>query len=138
MKKIMNGLLTTLISFGLVTVSVAAEISPMTIDGATTVDTAEARKLFDQEVAFVDIRKNSDWDAGRVPGAIHIELKKVYSEETLAAEVGKNEPVVIYCNGEKCLRSSQASEKAVGWGWTKVYYYRDGFPAWKAAGHPVE
>lgn len=115
-----------------------AGVSPTTIDGATTVDTSKARALFDDEVAFVDVRKDSDWDAGRVPGAIHIELKKVYSPETLADEVKKDEAVVIYCNGEKCLRSSVAAKKAVKWGWSKVYYYRDGFPAWKAAGNPVE
>lgn len=115
-----------------------ADLSPTTVEGATTIDTAKARELFEQETAFVDVRKNSDWDAGRVPGAIHIELKKVYSPDTLAAEVGKDEPVVIYCNGESCLRSSQASSMAVDWGWKQVYYYRDGFPAWKAAGNPVE
>lgn len=118
--------------------SALAEVSPMTIDGATTVDTAKARELFDREVAFVDVRKDSDWDAGRVPGAIHLELKKVYSADSLEAELPKNEELVIYCNGEKCLRSSEASAMAVGWGWTKVYYYRDGFPAWQAAGNPVE
>jgi rhodanese-related sulfurtransferase len=115
-----------------------ADVSPKTIDGATTVDTAKARELFDKEVAFVDVRKDSDWDAGRVPGAIHLELKKVYSPESLEAEVPKNEPLVLYCNGEKCLRSSKATKEAVQWGWTKVYYYRDGFPAWQAAGNPVE
>lgn len=112
--------------------------SPMSVEGATTVDTAEAKKLFDDEVAFVDVRKDSDWDAGRVPDAIHIELKKKYSADSLGAKVKKDEPVVIYCNGASCLRSSVASKKAVEWGFSKVYYYRDGFPAWKAASHPVE
>lgn len=117
---------------------VIAKESPLSIDGATTVDTAKARQLFDQEVAFVDVRKNSDWDAGRVPGAIHLNIKSNYSSDSLAAEVPKNEQVVLYCNGAKCLRSSDASARAVEWGWTRVYYYRDGFPAWQAAGHPVE
>jgi rhodanese-related sulfurtransferase len=36
------------------------------------------------------------------------------------------------------MRSSDATKLAVGWGFSKVYYYRDGFPAWKAAGNPVE
>jgi len=115
-----------------------ADVSPTTVSGATTVDTAKARELFDQEVAFVDVRKNSDWDAGRVPGAIHLELKKVFSAESLEAEVPKGEAVVLYCNGESCLRSSKASAQAVEWGWSNVYYYRDGFPAWQSAGNPVE
>lgn len=118
--------------------ALAGDVSPETIDGAATVDTAAARSLFDNEVAFVDTRKDSDFEAGRIPGAIHIELKKKFSEASLAAEVGKDEPVVFYCNGHSCLRSSQATKLAVGWGFSKVSYYRDGFPAWKSAGNPVE
>ena len=115
-----------------------AKESPMTVEGATTVDTAKAHQLFEQEVAFVDARKDSDWDAGRIPGAIHLDVKKALTEDALAAEVKKDEPVVFYCNGHHCMRSSKASAMAVSWGWKKVYYYRDGFPAWKAAGNPVE
>ena len=119
-------------------VSAGDKVSPMSIDGATTVDTAKAKALFDKGVIFVDVRKDKDWNAGRVPDAVHIELKKIYSEATLSKEVKKDQEAVIYCNGEKCMRSSNASAKAVGWGFSKVYYYRDGYPAWKAAGHPVE
>ncbi|MCG8672870.1 MAG: rhodanese-like domain-containing protein [Pseudomonadales bacterium] len=114
------------------------EVSPTTVKGATTINASKAKALFDQEVAFVDVRKNSDWEAGRIPSAIHLELKKVYTADSLAEEVEKNEAVVLYCNGPKCMRSSKASAKAVEWGFSKVYYFRDGFPAWKAAGYPVE
>jgi len=125
--------------FSITTAATAGDkISPASIDGATTVDTAKAKALFDKGVIFIDVRKDKDWGAGRVPDAVHIELKKVLSEATLSKEVKKDQEAVIYCNGEKCMRSSKASAKAVGWGFTKIYYYRDGFPAWKAAGHPVE
>ncbi len=138
MNKTVSLLLSGCLALAFTSTAAMADVSPVTVSGATTVDTAKARELFDQEVAFLDVRKNSDWDAGRVPGAIHLELKKVYTADSLGAEVKKDEPVVIYCNGESCLRSSVASTKAVEWGWGKVYYYRDGFPAWKAAGNPVE
>ncbi len=101
-------------------------------------DTAQAKALFDQGAAFVDLRKNSDWEAGRIPGAIHLELKKVFNEAALADEVKKDDPVVFYCNGPKCPRSAVATEKAVSWGYSKAYYYRDGLPAWRAASFPVE
>ncbi len=114
------------------------KVSPTSIDGATTVDTAKAKALFDKGIIFIDVRKNKDWDAGRIPDAAHIELKKVLTEATLSKEVKKDQEAVLYCNGEKCMRSSKATAKAVGWGFSKIYYYRDGFPAWKAAGHPVE
>lgn len=112
--------------------------SPESVPGAMTIDGAKAKELFDSGVAFIDVRKDKDFDAGHIPGAIHLELKKVLSEETLSEEVKKDEELVMYCNGPSCMRSSQASEKAVGWGFTKVYYYRLGFPDWKSNGYPVE
>jgi rhodanese-related sulfurtransferase len=112
--------------------------SPKTVDGAITVDASEAKQLFDQEVMFIDVRKDKDWKAGRIPGAEHLELKKVYSDKTLGEFVKKDQLVVIYCNGPKCLRSSKASAKAVGWGFKKVRYFRGGLPAWKVAKYPVE
>ena len=128
----------TLVALTLCMPAVAGEVSPQSIDGAVTVDTAEAKAMFDREVAFVDVRKDSDWDAGRIPGAIHLDIKSKFSEESLAGEIEKGESVVIYCNGASCMRSSDASAMAVGWGFSRVHYYRDGFPAWKAAGNPVE
>lgn len=120
------------------TVVFAEDVSPMKVPGATTIDVSKAKQLFDSEAAFIDVRKDSDWEAGRIPGAIHLELKSKFSKETLGEEVQPNEDVVFYCNGENCLRSSKASALAIEWGFQKVYYFRDGFPAWKAAGYPVE
>ena len=122
-----------LISFGAL-----AEMSPETVPGATTIDTNQAKALFDQGALFVDPRKDSDWEAGRIPGAVHLELNKQLSEETLLAEATKEEDIVFYCNGVKCLVSTHASEQAVGWGFKKVHYYRAGFPDWKTQGFPVE
>ena len=116
----------------------AAEVSPEAIKGAKTVSATEAKALFDKGVLFVDVRKNSDWEAGRIPGAEHLELKKVYTETSLVDLAPKIEELVIYCNGPKCMRSSKACAKAVNWGFKKVYYFRDGFPAWQAASYPVE
>lgn len=120
------------------TLAIASDVSPQSVKGAKTVDTSEAKKLFDSGVIFIDTRKNSDWEAGRVSDAVHLDLKSNFTEKTLSAEVGKGDPLVCYCNGEKCMRSSVCSTKAVEWGFTNTYYYRDGFPAWKTAGHPVE
>ena len=76
--------------------------------------------------------------AGRVPGAIWLDFKKNFNQQSLAAEVGTDEKVVFYCSGVRCPRSSKAATKAVSWGYGQVYYFRDGFPAWKNAGYPVE
>ncbi len=135
----MNHMFKLLVFVAVVTMSVPAFAeSPLTIEGATTIKAAQAKALFDKEILFVDVRKNSDWEAGRVPGAEHLELHKVFTEKSLAALVKKDVPVVFYCNGTECMRSSEATTAAVGWGYTKVHYFRGGFPAWKQAGYPVE
>ena len=115
-----------------------AEVSPASIDGATTVSIEAAADLFGNGVKFVDVRKPADVELGRIPGAIHLDSKTTLSEETLAEHIAKTEPVVFYCNGHSCMRSSQATEMAVSWGYTSVHYLRDGFPEWQASGLPVE
>ena len=116
----------------------ADKVSPETVKGATTVDATKAKALFDKGAVFVDVRSDKDWQAGHIPGAVHLELTKNYTAATLGAKAKKNQDMVLYCNGTSCMRSSEASEKAVGWGYTKVHYYRLGLPDWKAAGYPVE
>lgn len=137
MKKILQF---TAVLFSLLLVPVAgmAATSPMTVSGATTVTVEEAVELFDQGVVFVDVRKPTDFDAGRIPGAVHLDSNSAFDDAALAEVVAKDEPVVIYCNGEDCMRSSESSALAVSWGFSEVYYLRDGYPAWEAAGFPVE
>jgi len=118
--------------------AVAAEQSPETVEGATTVSPDEALALFDAGVVFVDVRKPSDFDAGRIPGAVHLDIKTDLTEANLGEVVATADPVVFYCNGHSCMRSSEASAMAVGWGYSEVYYLRDGYPDWEAAGYPIE
>ena len=104
-------------------------VSPTEIKGATTINAVKAKQLFEKGAAFVDVRTDADYAAGRVPGAHHLELNKRFRYKALASIVGKNDEVVFYCNGKNCPRSSQASEQAVAWGFSNIYYFRDGMPA---------
>lgn len=125
--------------FTMLTLPIYADnFSPLIIDGVTTIDTKKAKSLFDDGVLFVDICKDSDWDSGRIPDALHLELNNQFTAKNLAAEIYEYEELVCYCNGPECLRSSECAAKAVEWGFSSVYYYREGFPAWQAAGYPVE
>ena len=139
MSKLILSFIASISVLGFVATTHAGDkVSPLTVDGAKTVTAAEAKALFDKGTIFIDTRKDKDWNAGRIPDAIQLDVKKKLSEATLGKEVKKGDAVVMYCNGESCMRSSKASKMAVGWGYTNVYYFRDGFPAWKAAGFPVE
>lgn len=115
------------------------QVAPTTVPGATTIDTPIAKQLFDRGAIFIDVRNDADWEAGRIPGARHLALEHLATAAQLSAVVPQqDQPVVLYCNGPQCLRSSAAAAKAVSWGFTAVYYYRLGFPAWQGAGYPVE
>ena len=115
-----------------------AAVSPENVEGATTVSVDDAYTLFEEGVVFVDVRKMADVDAGTIPGAVHLDVKSAFTEAELGALVDKATAVVVFCNGHACLRSSQAAAMAVEWGFTKVYYMRDGYPAWETAGFPIQ
>lgn len=114
--------------------------SPESTPGAKTVNAAEAKELWKNGGTFIDTRKDSDWEAGRVPGALHINIKKPeeFNAEHILQYIGINDPVVSYCNAQKCHRAYKGAKKLVEFGFTNVYYYRDGFPSWKNAGYPYE
>ena len=116
----------------------AEYVSPETVPGAITVDSARAKTLFDNGAIFIDVRNSADWEAGRIPGAVHLDLDKGFTANALRAVARPDQAVVLYCNGTKCPRSSQAAASAVSWGFTRVFYYRLGFPDWQAVGYPVE
>lgn len=113
------------------------EESPREVAGAETVDVATARALFDRGVKFVDVRGPS-WNLGHIPGAAHLFLEETFDELSFASVAAKTDEVVIYCMGPSCLLSSEACEQAVSWGYKKIYYFREGFPTWQAAGYPIE
>lgn len=125
-------------------VAVADYASPETVPGTTYVSAADAKGMFDRGVPFVDVRTTADFDAGRIPGAENLTVEReqsqsVFTEDSLLEVVGsKDAEVVLYCNSTPCWRTAAAAERAVEWGFSKVFYYRLGFPSWRDAGYPVE
>lgn len=109
-------------------VSAVQAASPTAIEGATTIDAAAAKALFDRGVPFVDVRRPSGYYDGHIPRAININWVGEFTEANLSEVVTKDQEVVIYCSGRSCFKSSAACEKAVSWGFKKVYYFRDGYP----------
>lgn len=100
------------------------------VKGATTLDVATAKALFDQGVPFVDVRGPNRWAEGHIPGAVGLPF---ISEAELSKIASKDQAVVIYGSGSWPYPVAEA----VFWGYKKVYYFRDGFSDWDAAGYPV-
>ncbi|MGB0722696.1 MAG: rhodanese-like domain-containing protein [Gammaproteobacteria bacterium] len=112
--------------------------SPEQVDGSVRIDTETAVRLHAEGVPFVDVRSTRQFNKRHIPGAHHLDLKSDLTEENLLKVGGKDEWMVVYCNGAHCARSYHAIESAVEWGFKKLYYFRAGFRSWRLAGNPLE
>ena len=123
-------------------VSAVQARSPTEVEGATTVDLATAKAVFDRGVLFVDVRRASIYYDGHIPRAVNLHWVGKFTEATLSEVATKDQEVVIYAwhyrDGPWYERASGSCKKAVSWGFKKVYYFQDGYPGWKAAGYTSE
>ena len=121
----------------LFSVSNAFAASALTVDGATTIDSTIAKKMWDEGVKFIDVRQGR-YDEGHIPGAVWLPITGSFKEETLSKFVAKDERFVIYDQTENYNHAVIATKKAVSWGYTNVYYYRVGIAVWSFSGFPIE
>ncbi len=83
--------------------------------------------------ALVDVREDSEWEQGHVPGAHHV--AKSYLEQQIEAYVpDRATPVVLYCAGG--VRSLFAAQTLRAMGYQDVVSMSGGFQQWKALGLP--
>jgi hydroxyacylglutathione hydrolase len=87
----------------------------------------------DDEVTVVDVRGQSEWDAGHIAGAVHVPLATLASR---LDELPRNTPLVLQCQGGG--RSSIASALLQAHGFENVANLRGGIRAWREAGLPVD
>ncbi len=109
--------------------------SGFAVEGAKKIDVGTAKTLHDRGVTFIDVRSTRRWKQGHIPGASSL---YVITEAALLEIAGKDEEVVFYCGGTDCSLSPNACARALTWGYENVYYFAEGNPGWKAAGHPIE
>ena len=84
------------------------------------------------EAELVDVREPYEWDAGRIPGAKHIELERLAGR---ADELPRDRPVIFQCRMGR--RSALATDafRAAGF---DAYNMRGGIEAWAGEGLPLE
>lgn len=75
-----------------------------------------------------------EYENQHIPGSINIPLENLSS----MLPEDKNETIIFYCLGEKCVFSWRAAEIAADLGYKNVYAFRGGIPAWQEAGFEIE
>ncbi|MFN7974049.1 MAG: rhodanese-like domain-containing protein [Acidobacteriota bacterium] len=132
--------------------AVKAPLAPATDDAATTagkeppgdveIDTATAHAEWANGATFIDARPSSVYtDEGHIARATSIGVWEGDADvkvATLTGELAPDTRIVVYCTGGDCHDSRLLREKLLLVGFKDVLVYRDGFPGWTAAGHPVE
>ncbi len=87
--------------------------------------------LRSQDVQLADVREKNEWDAGHLPGAVH--LPKSYLEQWAEDRIpDKGKTTVLYCAGG--VRSVMAADTLRTLGYTDVISMSGGFNRWKDAG----
>jgi len=125
--------------FQILSLAKADNLAPEVVLGARTISTATTKLFVEKGFVLIDVRGIDDFSNGHIPEAHHLPVKSEdFSSESLQEIVTKNQAVVFYCNGINCMGSSMASVKAVEWGWSNVFYYRDGFEGWKDTGLTIQ
>ena len=101
------------------------------------VDFKEVKRRLDagEKLFLVDVREDSEWDRGRLPGAVHLG-KGVIERDVEKAFPDKSAPLALYCGGG--FRSALAADNLQKMGYTNVISMDGGWRGWTGAGFPVE
>ena len=96
----------------------------------------EARsKLASGQAKLIDVREDSEWEAGHARGAQH--LGKGVIERDIEQRVpDKGSELILYCGGG--FRSALASDNLQKMGYTNVLSMAGGWRAWETAGAPID
>jgi molybdopterin/thiamine biosynthesis adenylyltransferase/rhodanese-related sulfurtransferase len=81
---------------------------------------------------LVDIREPSEWETGRIPGAVHIPMGELPEK----IEPYREQSLVLYCaRGNRSLHAAQALSQV---GYSQVVSLAGGITAWERAGLAVD
>ena len=100
----------------------------------TTIDEIKERIASGEELHLVDVREESEWEEGHLPGAKHL------SKGIIERDIEEHFPdysteIVLYCGGG--YRSALATDNVQKMGYANVISMDGGYRGWTDAGYPV-
>ncbi len=130
-------------------VSTLGYFTPRSLPGAQVVDAATVTQLMQRGARYIDTRTDAEFKAGHVPGAqlvpyVEKSPKDADYDARLdqfdTTQLGSNRAaeLIFACNGPECWKSYKASQAALKAGFSKVHWFRGGFPEWRSAGQKIQ
>jgi len=101
----------------------------------TNVADVKRRKDVGEEFLLVDVREDSEWAAGHLPGAVHMG-RGVIERDVEVAVPDTNTKMILYCGGG--FRSALVADNLQKMGYTNVESMDGGWRGWIEAGLPTE
>lgn len=92
-----------------------------------------AKRLESGEVTVLDVRPRDEFEAGHLPGAIHVLPEEIAGLTDLASP---NHEIVAYCRGPYCLYARQA-EAVLRQKGLAARRMEGGLPEWRSDGLPI-
>ena len=113
--------------------------APETIQDVTIVSAEEVIEMIlaDPELTVIDSRKKTEYLKGHIEGAINILNTRLSREELERIVPDKSKAILFYCNGTRCMRSSDSIKKAKAWGYQQLIWFRGGWKEWSDKRLPV-
>ena len=85
-----------------------------------------------EDVSVLDVRRQKEWEAGHIEGAIHIFVGHLMEK---LSQIPKEKPTVVHCSAG--YRSGLAASLLLRAGYNEVYNVAGGIDAWLASGLPI-
>ena len=99
----------------------------------TELEPQRVRELADAgDAELIDVRRDYEWEEGRVPGAQHIEVNELTAQ---AESIPKDRTVVFYCRSGNRSGMAAAAFREAGY---DAHNMAGGITAWTEAGFPLE
>jgi rhodanese-related sulfurtransferase len=83
----------------------------------------------------VDVREESEWAKGRLPGAAYLG-RGILERDIEKAIPDLGAEIILYCGGG--YRSALAADNLQKMGYSRVFSLDGGWKAWNEAGFPVQ
>ncbi len=82
---------------------------------------------------MLDVRHDTEWRAGHVPGSVHIPLPEL--EARAPGMLPQDGPIAVHCAAS--YRSGMAVSLLERLDYARLSHVNGGFDAWRAAGYDV-
>ncbi|UCB55960.1 MAG: rhodanese-like domain-containing protein [Thiotrichales bacterium] len=114
-------------------------VAPESIEGVIIVTAEEAveKILENPDMPIIDSRKKTEYVKGHIEGAVSILNTEMTEQDLQRVVPSKDSAILFYCNGVRCLRSTDAIRKARSWGYTHLIWFRGGWKEWTEKHLPV-